>query len=509
MLYQGLIMSWLLRTVRYFIIFLVLILVSLMLFLSFFDLNTYKQPLTEKLAEIIGREVAIKGALHFQLYPHIALAVNEISIKNPPDFSSDDFLFIQQAKIQVALRPLLEKEIIVDSLVLEAPHLLLQQRENGENNWADLIKPSSPTTTEKSSTPFYLRYGEINNAQLQIKQADKHHQLKDLNLSINDFYFPAIKPMQLVFSTLLSTGMETYPINGKIQFELPPFSTYYTLSPFEINTEINKNIIALQGGVQLVESTLNTENLKLVYGEHHFDIQLIVDAIFSQATGKIELQSTTAHTPETELLLNFEAHPPQFSLSIPSVQWGTYSAKIATIILDTEKQTAKINQGQLAIFEQNIAFNAEYQKQQQKHIITTILESNQISLPPLFSAFSLSFPENLAKKTFSPVQLSINSHISEKEIHFDKLSLKLDNSHLTGTATITHQPTIEIVGDFNLDKLTVSDYLKSNQKSTSSTINTENITVSELLNYPVKAKLKIQQLDYDKLTLKEVLLNLE
>jgi len=502
-------MPWLLRAIRYISFLLLIIIIGIALFLSFFDLNTYKQPLTEKLTEALGRGVLIKGALQLQFYPDIALEINDISIKNLPHFSPDDFLSVQQATVQVALLPLFKQEIIIDSLILEHPRLLLQQRENGENNWADLSKSSSSTSEEKKSAPFYLRHGKINNAYLQLQQGDKRHQLENFTLSVDDIHFPAIKPMQLAFSTSLTTGMKTYPINGQAQLELPPFSSHYALSPIHISTEINKQAIVLQGTMQLLASEFKTNTLILKYDKHHFDIQLAMSNIFSHPTGKIELNSTTANTPETKLLVNFEAQAPQFTFSIPTAQWGEHSAKIAVITLDTEKQTAKINKSQLMLFNQTIAFSAEYKNQQQLHTISTTVESKKILLPPLFSAFSLPFPDNLAKKILSPVKLSLNTTFSEKQINIDKFSFKLDNSHLTGSAIVAHQPTVNITGNFSLDKLMVSDYIKENKESSPPTLETENFTVSELINYPVDGSVKIKKLDYGALMLEGIVINFD
>src|SRR5258708_16142667 len=90
-----------------------------------------------------GRTLAIEGNLSLGFFPSIGIAVGKVSLSEPN--GSRIFARVEQAKVSLALWPLLSKQVVVDRLTLSGLTLDLVQHKGGKTNFGDLPRAAGST----------------------------------------------------------------------------------------------------------------------------------------------------------------------------------------------------------------------------------------------------------------------------------------------------------------------------------------------------------------------------
>ena len=116
----------------------VLLVVAAVLLPLIYDKNDLKQAIAGEVYEQTGRELSINGALDFSVFPWLAVVVSDLSLGNAEGFGDLPFARIGEARVSVALIPLLRKQLAVDEITLDGLEINLIVNARGDNNWDDL-----------------------------------------------------------------------------------------------------------------------------------------------------------------------------------------------------------------------------------------------------------------------------------------------------------------------------------------------------------------------------------
>ena len=120
-----------------------LIVVVIAIVAATFDPNKYKPEIVTAVKDKTGRELAIEGNLGLSFFPSIGIAVGRVSLSEPN--SSRIFARVEQAKVSLALWPLLSKQVVVDRVTLSGLTLDLAQHKGGKTNFEDLAGTAGDT----------------------------------------------------------------------------------------------------------------------------------------------------------------------------------------------------------------------------------------------------------------------------------------------------------------------------------------------------------------------------
>ena len=74
-----------------------------------FDEQDLKNAISKEVYQQTGRELSIEGALDFSVFPWLALEVGDLSLSNAEGFGEQPLAEIGQARVGVALMPLLRR----------------------------------------------------------------------------------------------------------------------------------------------------------------------------------------------------------------------------------------------------------------------------------------------------------------------------------------------------------------------------------------------------------------
>ncbi len=118
------------------------------------DPETIRPRLVAAVEEATGRRFTVGGiALGLSLRPSVALT--DIALANAPGGSRPEMLTARRAEVQLALIPLLSRQVDVVRIEIDAPDILLEVDAQGRGNWllGPAAAPPVPTTPSGQTVP--------------------------------------------------------------------------------------------------------------------------------------------------------------------------------------------------------------------------------------------------------------------------------------------------------------------------------------------------------------------
>lgn len=129
---------------------LVLIILSLPFLL---DLNRYRDQYLPILEQALHRNIEVED-VRLTLFPKLGIQLRHVVIAEDPAFSSHPFLTVPSVQVSVQWRPLLQRRIQVEHVVIENPVVQVIRSTNGDLNTATIGKKSSSgTASNKNISP--------------------------------------------------------------------------------------------------------------------------------------------------------------------------------------------------------------------------------------------------------------------------------------------------------------------------------------------------------------------
>jgi uncharacterized protein involved in outer membrane biogenesis len=158
------------KIIKILLVLVVIVVVALAGIILTTDINQYKGQLVQVVKDNTGRDFAINGDL--KLAPSLipTIAVEGVTLGNASWAKEKNMLSVTKFEAQIALLPLLKKNIQIIKFILVEPNIYLETNKKGEGNWV----LASPTSKEKEpatdSAPAALPGLAVN--EVQIKDAN-------------------------------------------------------------------------------------------------------------------------------------------------------------------------------------------------------------------------------------------------------------------------------------------------------------------------------------------------
>ena len=110
--------------------------VTVLILPTFINWNQYREEITSQARNALSRELDIKGNIELAILPSPALVINDIHLANVEGTSAADMVTLKSLEVNVALIPLLGRNIQITSVRLVEPVVNLEILEDGTNNLA-------------------------------------------------------------------------------------------------------------------------------------------------------------------------------------------------------------------------------------------------------------------------------------------------------------------------------------------------------------------------------------
>ena len=101
----------------------------------FISSDVFRKQIEQQVEMTLGRNVKIAGAVHLRLFPLAGATLEDVTIRGFKETASEPLARLKVLRVDLALLPLLRKDIEIQSLVLKYPQINLQINLAGENNW--------------------------------------------------------------------------------------------------------------------------------------------------------------------------------------------------------------------------------------------------------------------------------------------------------------------------------------------------------------------------------------
>ncbi|MEE4609277.1 MAG: AsmA family protein, partial [Desulfobacteraceae bacterium] len=102
------------------------------------DLNRFKPRIEKQVAEATGRPFTLGGDIRLSLFPRTGIVLEDLRLGNPAGFAQKEFVSVKFFELQVALLPLLSKNLVVERFVVDAPRIWLAKNAKGRANWGSV-----------------------------------------------------------------------------------------------------------------------------------------------------------------------------------------------------------------------------------------------------------------------------------------------------------------------------------------------------------------------------------
>ena len=130
------------------------------------DLNKHKGAILTQIKTYTNRQVDFKE-IKLTILSGLGAEIKELRISDDPAFSKEDFLTLKAAKVNVALLPLLSKEIKINTVVLKEPQIHIVKNAQGVFNFSTLV---TPKPGEKPKKPKPGAFASLLVSNVAIKQ---------------------------------------------------------------------------------------------------------------------------------------------------------------------------------------------------------------------------------------------------------------------------------------------------------------------------------------------------
>jgi AsmA protein len=188
----------------------VVVIGALLIIPSFIDVNKYKPELEKYVSEATGRPLSVGGDVQLSLFPWAGVSFSNLKLGNTPGFTEKEFLTVSSFDVRVKLLPLLFKQVEIDRLVVQDPHIFLVTNTDGRVSWDFGAKPTEakdPAKPDAAPAPAglpiqSLMVGElsIQNGQLMLidHQKNSRQEISRMNLALKDVSLE--RPVRFTFS---------------------------------------------------------------------------------------------------------------------------------------------------------------------------------------------------------------------------------------------------------------------------------------------------------------------
>lgn len=145
----------------------VVIVIGVIVAVSFIDVNQYKGDVIQLVKEKTGRDFEVGGEFKMAISLFPTVVVDDVKFGNAEWGSKPDMLKVGHFEVEVALLPLLSKNIQVNRILLDSPEILLETNKQGQGNW--VIGPAQ--AEEKAEKPADTAVPALNVSEVHITNA--------------------------------------------------------------------------------------------------------------------------------------------------------------------------------------------------------------------------------------------------------------------------------------------------------------------------------------------------
>ncbi len=385
----------------------------------FFDPNDYKDKITTAVHEATGRQLTIEGDIKLSIYPWLGLSLGATQLSNAKGFGDTPFASVENVDIKVKLLPLFQQRLEMQKIRLHGLRANLAKNKEGRSNWDDLTASTAIDKQPATKTPKAPAESKTTEPTQAIEAlgalAIDGLELENAHLEWNDQQ----ANQHVVFNNLtLRTGPLALP------------------APIDLSLSLD-----LQLNDPAINSHINFS------GQIDFDLKT---QLYRANNLDLTVKATGAGLPvspfDARLLANIKADLKQQRIDLSALKINALGTSITGQVNITDLDKSPTAKGQLAI--------------------------DNFSPKDIAKKMGVTLPDTSDASVLNKAKLEINFSGNMNEATLHKLTAVLDDTELTGTASVKNFAVPEIHFNINIDDIDVDRYLPPATEPTASTIAT-------------------------------------
>lgn len=377
------------------------------------DPNDYRDELSTLVKDKTGRDLTLAGDLELSVFPWLGIRIQSLSLSQPEQIGGE-MLSVEDAQLRVKVLPLLSKKVEVDTVVLNQPKVTLVTLKNGVDSFSGLSgDDAEPVDSEDSgqvAVALAIQGMELTNGSVVIddRQAGSRTEISDLNI---------------VTGNLLGDKLASISASGTMKDSSTPDLTVFDLTA---KAQIDIDTLA----VKMADLDAN-----VVQGEQNIDFDIASLDVVDSSEISISGMQANVKGP-----MAVSADIPQLNASL-------------------DKQTASAQ-----------SINAQFENikaQISNFTVTQFVDQPSASGSLSVASFN---PRDLIKTfevDFEPADSSVLKAVAFNAdfvggldgASLTKLVFDLDQTKLTGSASIANYEKPSVKFDLNMNEINLDQYL--------------------------------------------------
>lgn len=272
--------------------FILLVIASLAVVIAFkipIDVTRFKEPLGRVASKALERSVYIDDSIIISTSLEPFITLKGVRIDNPSDFQTDTFMFMEVAKIQLELYPLLKKKINISEITVQGLDVTLEENQTGKTNWVFKNTPNqqgalSSEKTSQKETGQNKKFQGLESDSLVVRKLD----FRDINIY---FHKPeGGEPSRVQLASCLGSMVPGAPlhidIDGKflqhdyfIDISIASLEEFLTQNKswVEIKTAVANANLEFSGVVNLATASKSLTMKMVAHGKKLSDLNGLVN----------------------------------------------------------------------------------------------------------------------------------------------------------------------------------------------------------------------------------------
>jgi len=436
------------------------------------DPNDYKQEISEQVEKATGRQLSLHGDIELSVFPWIALELGPLSLSNAKGFKAEHFAKVDATQIRIKLMPLLNKQLEMDTVVLEGLVLNLEKNKTGTTNWDDLTSAansSKPEPTEssdnaESNAPTLAAISiagvKLSNANVIWSDAStgENYHLKDLNLATDPLIPGKPTAIDMSFSLASAKPKATVDISLNTQVMVDIENQRYALTDLDFTTHAEGEELPFSTADITLSGDLDADMVKQVVSIK--DLALAAQANKEQQAINVKLSANISSNLANQQS-TLDAVEVSAEITDPALPSGKTEITLSTdIAADLEKQTLSLSA--LLISVQDLLINGDINVSKllsDSPNIAGQVDVKPFNLRQLANRLAIELPLMSDDSTLELVQLSTDFSASSKHFNAKQLDITLDQSKLSGQVAVHNFDNPALTFKLLLDDINADRYL--------------------------------------------------
>lgn len=239
-----------------------LLLAAVVLVPLFVDPNEYKSEIVTEVKKATGRDLTINGDISLSLFPWLGLELGELYLSNATGFGDKPFVSLDHSQVRVKLLPLLSKQVVVDTVIVDGLRLNLAKNAAGISNWDDLVQGGESTDDKQGGHTVVHKTEDtaglkalaiegiaINDAHLvwDDRSSGQRYEIKGVNLESGEISLGQPTNLTLSFTVLSEQPALTADLLLKGEITADTTTQKYQIKGLTLNADLQGEMLPEAG----------------------------------------------------------------------------------------------------------------------------------------------------------------------------------------------------------------------------------------------------------------------